>query len=102
MSMPNTGYDPTPPQAGVMFFIAWYRQENGHSPTQREIASFFGYSSRAAGYHLDGLRRRGLVIDAYGLHRSATPSPDGEAWLEKQVRKCFPNLDTATHERVIG
>lgn len=76
-------YDPTPRQAEVLWFIARYRREHAVSPTYREIADHLNVSTMTACDIVTGLRRRGLVIEAYGRRRAAKPSHVGDAWLAR-------------------
>ena len=46
----------------IMEFVEWFIQENGYSPSVREIGSSVGLSSTASvSYHLQQLREKGLL-----------------------------------------
>ncbi len=56
-------------QGQVLGFIIDYQREHGSSPSQREIAAFFGFRSiTAVADHLKALRRKGYLEG--GAHRA--------------------------------
>lgn len=63
--------DLTPTQKRVLDFIQSEVQAGRPVPTQREIAGKLGFRAhRAAGFHLEALRRKGLIESEAGKARS--------------------------------
>lgn len=69
--------DLSPRQREVYDLIVWYRRRHGVSPTYREIAHRFGWSSvNGVSEFLDALVAKGWVRRAIGLSRSIVPVDD--------------------------
>lgn len=61
-------------QAAVLAFITTFQEEEGVSPSHREIQKYFKFASRnAVTKHLTALRRRGLLAQSSRRARSLTP-----------------------------
>lgn len=69
--MPQT--TPTKKQREMLNFIAAFIQENGYSPSYREIASGMGYGSIATvALHIKNLMDRGHLSKRFNSSRSLT------------------------------
>lgn len=62
--------DPTDRQIDVLDFIIQFKQENGTSPTFREIGKEFGMTAKGAHEHVKALQQKGYVYIEQFKHRS--------------------------------
>lgn len=65
---------PTHRQSQVLAFIRDYIAVKGYSPTVREIAAFFGFSTTAAYGHVMLLTKKGAIQRDSGVARSMRPT----------------------------
>ncbi|GGF86520.1 LexA family protein [Paenibacillus aceti] len=76
-------------QQRILDFIAQYQQENGYSPTFREIGIGVGLksSSTVAG-HIERLEQKGLIRRIHGSGRAIEiVPPDEPAYMEVKIRR---------------
>jgi len=60
----------TPRQQEVLLWIRGYIDTHGYSPTIREIASGFGWTTNGVMCHLRPMRRKGVVVWLDGHSRT--------------------------------
>jgi repressor LexA len=60
----------TPRQQEVLLWISGYIDTHGYSPTIREIASAFGWTTNGVMCHLRPMRRKGVVVWLDGHSRT--------------------------------
>ena len=104
----TTPIRPTRKQKALLDYIANFIQENGYSPSYREISEGMGYSSIATvSIHVNNLIKRGHLIKRGGHARSlelTVPSdptkilsnevkPAQEKWLIDKVEHAFKEVE---------
>ncbi|MBO4388477.1 MAG: repressor LexA [Spirochaetales bacterium] len=71
-------------QKEILNFLYRFREEKGYSPSYREIAAHFGFSTKAAFDHLQALQKKGAISSTDNVSRSnkviATEYVDGDAF----------------------
>lgn len=68
--MTTTTTDLTPRQQDVLGWIAGFIYANGFSPSVREIANSYGWTTNGVMGHLKALRRKGRVTWVEGQSRT--------------------------------
>lgn len=83
-------------QEEILSFVASYKQENGYSPSLREIAEAFGLASVATVHqHVAALQKKGYVSKDWNRGRSLELSDLGEKRMEKE-REALASDDGAS------
>ena len=75
-------------QEEILTFVAKFREENGYSPSLREIAEAFGLTSVATVHqHVGALQKKGYVKKDWNRGRSLELSELAEQWIQRSVAR---------------
>lgn len=75
-------------QEEILTYLARFQEENGYSPSLREIAEAFGLTSVATVHqHVAALEKKGYVKKDWNKGRSLELSEQAAQWMARQARK---------------